>query len=66
MASFIRMPYMLVFHQSKCINAINRILSYYFHVYILEFIMYLCVPYLASHFTCGSEDVVYINTTTFF
>jgi len=35
MVSFIRMPFMLVCHQSKCISAIKRILFYYRHVYIL-------------------------------
>jgi len=37
MASFIRMPFMHVFHQSKCINAIKRILFYYRYVCILVF-----------------------------
>jgi len=32
MASFVRMPFMLMFHQSKCISAIKRTLFYYFHV----------------------------------
>jgi len=32
------MPFVLVFHQSKCISAITRMLLYYFHVYIFEFI----------------------------
>jgi len=43
MASIMRMPFMLVFHQSKCISAITRILSYYFHVYVFEFIHVFCV-----------------------
>ena len=38
MASFMRMPFMLVFYQSKCISAIKRILFYYFHVSIFELI----------------------------
>jgi len=38
MASIMSIPFMLVFHQSKCISAIKRILFYYFHVYIFEFI----------------------------
>jgi len=38
MASIIRMRFMLVFHQSKCINAIKRIPFYCRHVYILGFI----------------------------
>jgi len=33
MVSFIRIPFMLVFHQSKCISAIERILFYHPHVY---------------------------------
>jgi len=37
MASFIRMPFMLVFHQCKCIIAIECILFYGRHVYILVF-----------------------------
>jgi len=40
-----RMPFMLVFHQSKSIIAMKRIrFLYYFHVCILEF-TYLFVPY---------------------
>jgi len=38
MASFMRVPFMLAFHQCKCISASKRILFYYFHVCILEFI----------------------------
>ena len=30
-----RVPFMLLFHQSKCISAIKCILFYYFHKYIL-------------------------------
>jgi len=33
-----REPFMLVCHQSKCINVIKRIPLYYFHVCILGFI----------------------------
>jgi len=33
-----RMPFMLVFHQSKDISATKPIIFYYRHVYILEFI----------------------------
>jgi len=34
---------MLVFHQSKCISAIKRMLFYYFHVYMFEFIqVFVC------------------------
>jgi len=37
------MPFILVFHQSKCISAIKRTLFYYFHVYIFEFIhVFVC------------------------
>jgi len=32
LASFMRVPYMLVFHQSKCISAIKRILFSYRHI----------------------------------
>jgi len=43
MASFMRMTFMLVFHQSKRISVIKRVLFYYFHVYILDFILvFLC------------------------
>jgi len=43
MASFRCIPYMLVFHQSKCISAIKRIPFYYFPVYVLEFIhVFVC------------------------
>jgi len=38
MALIMRMPFILVFQQSKCISAIMRILFYYFYVYIFEFI----------------------------
>ena len=37
MASFIHMPLVLVYHQSKCISAIRRILFYYRHACILVF-----------------------------
>jgi len=38
-----RVPLMLAFHQRKCINAIMRILFYYFHLCIFEFIhVYVC------------------------
>jgi len=37
MASFMRMPFTLVFHQSECISAIKRLLFYYRHVCILLF-----------------------------
>ena len=37
MASFILMPFMLVFHQSKSINAIKRTLFYYCYTYIFIF-----------------------------
>jgi len=36
MTSFMRSPFMSVFHQSKCISTIKRILFYY-HVCILVF-----------------------------
>jgi len=43
MASFMRASYMLVFHQSKYISAIKRILFYYRHVYILVFFhVFMC------------------------
>jgi len=43
MASFARIPFMLVFHQSKGNSAIKRILFYYLHVYILVFIdVFVC------------------------
>jgi len=38
MASFIRMPCMVVFHQSICVTAIRLMLFYHFHVCILELI----------------------------
>jgi len=37
MASFMRVPFIFVFHQSKCISAIKRIIYYYRHVYIFVF-----------------------------
>jgi len=43
MASFARMPFMLVFHQSKGSSAIKCILFYYLHVYILVLIhIFVC------------------------
>ena len=43
MASFIRMPFVLVFHRSKCISATKRIRFYYRHVCILVFIhVFVC------------------------
>jgi len=43
MVSFMCMPFMLAFHQNKCINAIMRTLFYYFHVCTFEFIhVYVC------------------------
>jgi len=44
MASFIRMPFMLVFHQSKFVSAVNkRILFNYLDVVILVFMKCICV-----------------------
>jgi len=37
MASFMRVSYKLVFHQSKCMCAIKRILFYHGHTYTLVF-----------------------------
>jgi len=37
MASFVRMPFILVFHQGKYISTIKRMLFYYRHVCILVF-----------------------------
>jgi len=43
MVSFMRMPFILAFHQSKCVNAIMRTLFYYFQVCIFKFIhVYVC------------------------
>ena len=43
MASFIPVPFMLVFHQSKCISVIKRILFCLPHVYILVcFRVFVC------------------------
>jgi len=62
MASIMSVPFMLVFHQSECISAIKRMLFYYLHIYIFDFIhvfvflitvIYACT----SRVACGSEDV---------
>ena len=43
MVSFMRMPFILAFHQSKCVNAIMHTLFYYFQVCIFKFIhVYVC------------------------
>ena len=45
MAPFMHMSFMLVFHQSKCIGAIKRILFYYTSTCASSSsFMYLCVP----------------------
>jgi len=44
MVSFIRMAFMLVFHQSKCISAIKRILSTTSTYISSSSFMHLCVP----------------------
>jgi len=44
MASFMHVSYTLVFHQSKCISAMRRILSTVARYMRLNFFMYLCVP----------------------
>jgi len=37
------MLFMLVFYHIKCISTIKRILLYYFHVYIFEFMqVFMC------------------------
>ena len=67
MASFMRVSYMLVFHQSKCMCAIKRIFFYYCHVYILEFILVFVFSLLLrcifkiSRVACGSEDLTQHN-----
>jgi len=37
MASFMRVTHTLMFHQSKCISGIKRILRYYSHISTLVF-----------------------------
>jgi len=38
-----RVPFMLVFHQSKCISAVKRMLFYYRHIYIFVFVhVFVC------------------------
>ena len=46
MASFIRMHFMVVFHQSKCISTIKRMLFYSRQVYILVFFHVFRCPLL--------------------
>ena len=43
MALFKRAPFMLLFHQSKCISAVQRVLFYYRHIYTLVFVhVFVC------------------------
>ena len=43
MALFKRAPFMLLFHQSKCISAVQRVLFYYHHIYTLVFVhVFMC------------------------
>ena len=52
-----RVPIRLVFHQSKCISAIKRILLYYRHVYIVVFVNFfhefVCSFHLTHVFLCS-------------
>jgi len=51
-----RVPFMLVFHQSICISAIKRILFYYRHVYALLFSYVLvCISLMRRMLSCVSE-----------
>jgi len=62
MASFMRVPFMLVFHQSNCVSAIKRMLFYYhhvsifvfFHVFVGSFLLLPCMLNVA----CGNKDVI--------
>jgi len=49
MASFRRVPFMLVFHQNKCISAIKRMLFNYRHEYILVFFHEFVFLVTATH-----------------
>ena len=60
-----RMPFMLVFHQSKCITGIKRILFYCCQIYILELVhVFVCSLSLRCmlktlRVAYGSEDVIH-------
>ena len=49
MASFMRVPFMLVFYQSNCVSASKRILFYYGHVCILVFFHVLLCSLLMGY-----------------
>ena len=70
MASFILMPFMLVFHQSKSINAIKRTLFYYCYTYIFIFFhVIMCslslrciLPRLRVEVKTKSNTILQLNT----
>jgi len=69
MASFMRVPFMLVFHQSEYISTIKRKL-FYFHRYILEhfhvFVCSLSLRFMLKprKFRVGVKTLCTINQTT--
>ena len=70
MTSFIRMSQKLVFHQSKCICAIKRILSttanppcMYPRLHVFTFSMSLRCMLKFKRLSCGIEDVTQYNAT---
>ena len=56
MTSIMRMSQKLVFHQSKCISAIKRILSTTAMHVSSSFFMHLCIPYYCN--TCSKSSAV--------
>ena len=52
MALFKRAPFMLLFHQSKCISDVNRRHFYYRHIYIFVFVhVFVCYLLLPNKLT---------------
>jgi len=61
MASILRIPLMLVFHQSKCISAIKRTLPRIYprvHSCICAFLI-IAIHAYSSRVACGGEDVIH-------
>ena len=58
MTSFMRVPFVLVFDQRKCISAIKRMLSYYRHLCILMFFHVFLCSLLLRHMSIALRVVV--------
>jgi len=62
MMSFMRMSQKLVFHQTKCISAIKRILSTTVMCVSSSSFMYLCIPCYCD--ACLKSNVLHVGVTT--